>query len=291
MTALDRGDRAAALVARWAVRPVLSLPIPWAVLRRGAAFAAARRGPRSECAEAWTEVAGVPCLAVTPPAPQGTLVWLHGGGFVLGSPASYRGLAHRLAHRARARVLLPRYRLAPEHPFPAALEDAVDVAAEVSGRGHYWLGGDSAGGNLALGACAEMLARGRRPRGMVLVSPAPDLDIARDAPPRHDEMLLPAALLRRIVVDYLGGTDARDPRASPIRAAFPAPPPTLIQCAAGELLERDIDALAAHLVAQGGDVRVEKASGVPHDYQVLAGLLPSATRAVDRLAAFLRDTR
>jgi acetyl esterase/lipase len=187
--------------------------------------------------------------------------------------------------------VLPRYRLAPEHPFPAAHEDATNVALHVAGRGDAWLGGDSAGGNLALGACAEMLARGMRPKGLLLVSPAPDLDLDRDPPEGSDEMLLPFGMLRRAVAAYLGPADATDPRVSPLHAAFPDPPPTLIQLAAGEVMEPDIDKLAEHLRAQGGRVRVEKARGLPHDYQVMTGLSPAADRAVDRLAAFLRHTR
>jgi acetyl esterase/lipase len=279
------------MAARWGVRPVLALPLPWRVLRRTIELATPPVRLRSPCAEAWEEVAGLPCLTVTPPRPRGTVLWLHGGGFVIGSPRSYRRLAHRLARRSRARIVLPRYRLAPEHPFPAALEDAVAAAIETASRGPFWLGGDSAGGNLALGACAELLARGLRPRGLVLASPAPDLDVARDLPEDCDEMLLPLGMLRRVVADYLGNADPTDPRASPLRAAFPDPPPTLIQCAAGEVLEPDIDALAAHLRAQGGLVRVEKARGLPHDYQLLAGFAPAADRAVDRMAAFLRATR
>lgn len=289
MTTLTPRDRLVALAARYGARPVLALPLPWTLFRRGMALASpGLRGP-SPCAEAETRIGGVPCLTVTPPQARGTVLWLHGGGFVVGSPDNYRRLAHRLARRGRAAVVLPRYRLAPEHPFPAALDDALAVAGALDGA--VWLGGDSAGGNLALGVCADWLARGRRPRGMLLVSPAPDLDVAREAPAGASEMLLSQSMLRRVVSDYLGAADPRDPRASPLRAAFPDPPPTLIQAAAGEVLEGDIDALARHLRRQGGVVRVEKARGLPHDYQVLTGLSPAADRAVDRLAAFVRATR
>jgi acetyl esterase/lipase len=287
-SALSMRDRMIAAAARWGVRPLLMLPVPWRVYRRSIALVAPLSRRRSPCAEAWDEIAGVPTMTVTPPNASGSLVWLHGGGFVLGSPDSYRRLAHRLALRSRLRLVLPRYRLAPEHPFPAAYDDALAVARVVSSEGRWWLGGDSAGGNLALGACAACLTDGAGPERMALISPAPDLDAARTIPDGNDEMLLPEGLLRRAVADYLGAADPSDPRASPLRARFRDPPPTLIQCSAGEMLEGDIDALAAHLRAQGGEVRVEKIAGMPHDYQVLAGFAPAADRAVDAIADFLR---
>ncbi|WP_167767151.1 alpha/beta hydrolase fold domain-containing protein [Jannaschia formosa] len=281
-------DRLLAASARYAMRPFLSLPLPWRFHRRGVELVAPL-SPVGPCTEHWEEVAGVPTLFFTPDRMRGTLLWLHGGGFVLGSPLSYRRLAHRLAQASGLRLALPRYRLAPEHPFPAALDDALAVAATLEGQGDWWLGGDSAGGNLALGVLSETLAKGHGPEKVVLVSPAADLDPGRVVPDGIDEMLLSERLLRRAVADYVGGSDPADPRISPLRAAYPDPPPVLIQCARGEFLEADADALAAHLAEAGAEVRVEKAGGLPHDYQIFAGISPAADRAVDRMAAFLTD--
>lgn len=279
-------DRLVATGTRYGLRPFLALPLPWGVHRRGMRLVAPLR-QRGPCQEHWGRLAGRRTLFVTPPKPRGTLLWLHGGGFVLGHPVSYRRLAHRLAARTNLRLALPRYRLAPEHPFPAGPDDALGTAEELATDGAWWLAGDSAGGNLALGVLAEMLERGRGPERVVLVSPAPEVDPNREVPADIDEMMLPEQLLRRAVADYLGDADPSDPRISPLRATYPNPPPVLIQCARREFLERDIDAMAAHLRASGGNVRVEKAAGLPHDYQIFAGLSPAANQAVDRMADFL----
>ncbi|PWJ19266.1 alpha/beta hydrolase fold domain-containing protein [Jannaschia seohaensis] len=280
-------DRLVAAGTRYGLRPFLALPLPWSVHRRGMALVAPRpqRGP---CREQWGRLADRRTLFVTPPEARGTVLWLHGGGFVLGHPISYRRLAHRLAIRSGLRVALPRYRLAPEHPFPAAPDDALATAEALAQDGPWWLAGDSAGGNLALVVLSEMLTRGRGPERVVLASPAPEIDPSRDLPPDMDEMMLPEQLLRRAVADYLNGADPSDPRISPLRAPYRDPPPVLIQCARREFLEGDIDALALHLRAAGGEVQLEKATGLPHDYQIFAGLCPAADRAIDRMADFLR---
>jgi acetyl esterase/lipase len=282
-------DRLVAASARWVMKPLLGLPLPWSVHRRGLAVLAPPAFRPTPCAESWEEIGGVPCLVVRPPNAQGIVVWLHGGGFVLGSAGGWRSLARGLAIRSGRSVVLPDYRLAPEHPFPAAPEDAVAVARAVAVRGAPWgLGGDSAGGNLALGACARMLAEGRPPDRLALASPAPDLRPGRPGSAGVDEMLLHDRMLRRALRDYLRGAEADDPRASPILADFTGGPATLIQCASRELLEADCDALAGRLAAQGVPVRMEKAHDMPHDYQIFLDISPEASRAVDRLGAFLR---
>ncbi|MEM8850436.1 MAG: alpha/beta hydrolase [Pseudomonadota bacterium] len=288
MTRLTRRDRAVAATARYALRPLLALPLPWRVHRTGLDLFAPRPMGRGRVREQRECIAGVPVLTVEPKARRGTLIWFHGGGFVVGSPQAYRAFAHALAARGKLRVVLPNYRKAPEHPFPAGLDDCLAVTRVVARDGPYRLGGDSAGGNLALAVCAEMLSTGRGPVRLALVSPAVDLDPTREPPEDADEMLLSEVALRRMVADYLGDGDANDPRASPVHADFPNPPPTLIQAARGELLERDADAIADHLRHQGGRVRVEKVSGMPHDYQMFVGLSPAADRSVTRLAMFLR---
>ncbi|WGH78865.1 alpha/beta hydrolase fold domain-containing protein [Jannaschia ovalis] len=281
-------DRALVLSARYGARPFLALPLPWTVQRLGMTLAAPRPLRAPGIHEAQARIAGLPCLTVAPEKPAGTLVWLHGGAFVIGSPRNYRSLAHGLAARTGYRVILPDYRLAPEHPFPAGLEDCVAVLRAVAADGPFALGGDSAGGTLALAALGLLLPEGVRPTHLVLASPACDLRPDRAAPPDCDEMLLPQRLLRRAARDYLAGADPTDPRASPIRARFAGAPPVLIQAARGEYLERDADAIAARLREFGAPVRVEKEAGVPHVWQLAVGRTPKADRAVDAMAAFLR---
>ncbi|MEM8822285.1 MAG: alpha/beta hydrolase [Pseudomonadota bacterium] len=290
MTRLTLRDRAVAAAARYALRPMMAMPLPWQVHRAGLDLMA-RRPMGGHVEERQDRIAGVPVLVVEPKDRQGTLLWFHGGGFVIGSPLAYRSLAQALALQGRLRVILPDYRKAPEHPFPAGLNDCLAVARSVAEDGPYRLGGDSAGGNLALAVCADMLAAKRGPVRLALVSPAVDLDPTREPPPDADEMLLSETALRRMVADYLADGDPSDPRASPVHAHFPNPPPTLIQAARGEYLERDADAIAARLRHFGGRVRVEKMPGMPHDYQLFAGLAPAADKAVTRLAIFLRGGR
>ncbi|MCK0166313.1 alpha/beta hydrolase [Jannaschia sp. S6380] len=288
MTPLTWRDRVLAAATRHVLRPILALPIPWQVHRVGFSLFAPDPPSRNLLPEVAVDIAGVPGIAVAPSARGGTLLWLHGGGFVLGSPQGYRALAHGLACRTGMRVIVPAYRKAPEHPFPAGLEDALAVARALAAAGPFALGGDSAGGTLALAVCAELLSGGKCPTQMALASPAADLDPNRTLPAGVDEMLLAEPLLRRMVADYLGGADPRDPRVSPIHADFTGAPPTFLQVARAELLEWDADAIAARLRAGGAPVRVEKVAGVPHDFQLFVDRVPAATAAVDRMAAFLR---
>lgn len=281
-------DRALALVSRGVVKQVLRLPLPWSVHRRALdLFAPPLPLPGLDYAR--TEIAGVPCGIVTPPKVRGTLLWLHGGGFVLGTDRAYLNLCGALARAAGLRVILPNYRLAPEHPFPAGPEDCRAVARAVAAKGPFSLAGDSAGGCLALVTLADLLRDGTPPTHLLLASPAVDLDPDRPIPDMRGERLFPLSLLYRVGRDYAGHADPKDPRVSPIHAEFPGAPPTLIQCAKGEVLEGDTDAIADRLRAGGAPVEVQKTCGVPHVWQLFAGRTPKADRAVARMAAFLGD--
>lgn len=280
-------DTALALAARGVAKPLLSLPLPWHVHRRALRFAEQQR-PDEDITFVTTEIAGVPCGIVTPRTHHGTLLWLHGGGFVLGSARSYLPLASALARQSGRRVILPDYRLAPEHPFPAAPDDCLAVARELATQGPFALGGDSAGGCLAAAVLADLLRDGTPPTRLVLASPAADLDPARPTPDMRGEILFPKSLLYRMAGEYAGTADPLDPRLSPIHGSYPGAPPTLIQCARGEVLEGDADALADCFRAGGGSVEVEKTDGVPHDWQLFVGHTPKADRAVVRMTDFLR---
>ncbi len=278
-------DAALALASRGVVKPLLSLPLPWHLHRR--AMRASEAGRRRDDGFAMTQIAGVPCGVVTPEAPVGTLLWLHGGGFVLGSARGYLRLASAIARLSGHRVILPEYRLAPEHPFPAAPDDCLAVARAVAARGPFALGGDSAGGCLAAVVLADLLRDGMGPTRMILASPAGDIDAARAVPDTRGELLFPVSMLTRIARDYAGAADPRDPRLSPVHGAFPGAPPTLIQCARGEVLEADAEAIAERLRIGGGTVDMEKTEGVPHGWHLFVGLTPKADGAVARIAHFL----
>lgn len=279
-------DRALALSSRAVVKQLLRLPLPWTLHRQAfRLFAPSLPLPGLDYAQ--VEIAGVPCGVLTPPEPTGTLLWLHGGGFVLGTDRAYLNLCGALARLTGRRVILPNYRLAPEHAFPAAPDDCIAVARAVAKDGPFALAGDSAGGCLALVTLADLLRDGTPPTHLLLASPVVDLDPARPVPDTSGELLFPLSVLYRVGADYAGHADASDPRVSPIHAEFPGAPATLIQCAKGEVLEGDSDAIADRLRAGGASVEVQKTGGVPHVWQLFAGRTPKADAAVARMATFL----
>lgn len=284
-------DRAAATGARLFVKPSMGLPLPWAWHRVMFGLAGRVRPMAPGIARKRMTLGGRPGLIFSPLAPERRLMWVHGGGFCVGSPRTYAGLLSHLAKEANAVVMAPSYRLAPEHRFPAAIDDVDAALCEAEAQrpdlGPLCLGGDSAGGCLVLGALAGGLARGQQYGALLLASPAGLIDVERPVPPA-DDLLFPVSILRRIARDYAAGHDPADPRLSPARATFTGAPPALIHCAKGELLEEDTDAIAARLRDDGAEVTVEKAARMVHAWHFMAGSLPAADIAVARMADFLR---
>jgi acetyl esterase/lipase len=235
----------------------------------------------------------LPALRWRVPA-EGTLIWFHGGGYCLGSARTHAGLAAALARRAGLAAVLPEYRLAPEHPFPAAVEDAGTawraLIAEGAEPARVVLGGDSAGGGLVFALLHRLIAaRAPLPAAVVAFSPWADLTLAgrslvslarRDA-------YLPADRLPEIRDLYLAGEDPRDPAASPWLGRFPGAPPTLIQAGGAEILRDDAVMMAERLRADGAALTLDIAASAPHVFQAFAGLLPEADAALDRAAAFV----
>ncbi len=229
------------------------------------------------------------------PSPGGPVVmWLHGGAYCLGSPRTHARMACALADRLQAGVVLPDYRLAPEHPFPAAHDDACAaweaLAAEID-PGRIALGGDSAGGGLAFALLQKLIAAGRpRPAAVLAFSPWVDLSgtAASLTTLARRDALLPAARFAEIRALYLAGADPRDPRASPRFGRFPGAPPILIQSSRAEILRDDARALAARLRADAAPVTHDEWRLTPHVWQIYAGLLPEADQALDAAASFLR---
>ncbi|MFO1142662.1 MAG: alpha/beta hydrolase [Amaricoccus sp.] len=226
---------------------------------------------------------------------EATILWLHGGAFVAGSPRTHLRLVAELARRAGVGAVLPDYRLAPEHPFPAAVEDAraawEGLLAEGMPPGRIALGGDSAGGGLAFALLGEIVAGGGPlPAGVLAFSPWADLTLAGPSLRRlgRRDAFLPVERLAEVRDAYLAGADPRDPRASPHLARFVGGPPALIQASRAEILLDDARAMAARLEADGVDVTLELDRGLPHVWQAFHGWLPEADAALGRAAAFLR---
>ena len=214
------------------------------------------------------------------------LLHLHGGGYVIGSAFGYRPLAGALALAADTGVLVPDYRLAPEHPFPAAIEDAVSAYSWMLDRGiapdEVTLSGDSSGGGLVMSVLLTLKQRGLpQPGGAVLMCPWVDLALNL----RHDENI------RRSAAAYLGGHSADDPVASPLGADLTDLPPLLIQAAVGDDRLQDGNALADHARRHGVDARLELYPVDAHVFHLFWPFLPEAAEALEAAGRFASDDR
>ena len=204
-----------------------------------------------------------------------TILYLHGGGFCTGSPATHRALTSRLARACGLPVFAADYRLAPEHPFPAATEDAIAAYRALSETGPVVLAGDSAGARLALMTALAARERDLPPAALVLFSPWIDLLNIPQAPA---DLTTGAAWLRACAAHTI---------APPLQADLRGLPPTLIQAGADELLRRDAVDLHDALDQAGVAVRCELVPQRWHAFQLHAGMLPSADAALARAAQFI----
>jgi acetyl esterase/lipase len=226
-------------------------------------------------------------------AVSSVILYLHGGGYTTGSPRTHRALTGHLAVRCGARLFVPDYRLAPEHPFPAGLGDAVTAYRGLLGAGvgpgEIVIAGDSAGGGLAVATALRLRELGQPlPRALVLFSPLADL--AReypDVPPRGEVMLTPP-WLRECARAYVAAGDPRDPLISPVSADLQGLPPTLIQVGTDELLLPDSRHLSERLQSAGVRAELHEFPGRWHVFQASAGVLADADRALDEVARFIR---
>ena len=222
------------------------------------------------------------------------LLYLHGGGFRIGSPRSHRGLAASLAAATCCRALVPEYRLAPEHRFPAPLEDACAAYRWLCGQNEVTsvaIAGDSAGGGLALSTMLALRRGGERlPCAAVLMSPWTDLTASGPsyAERAGTDPLNQRATLLAMARGYLGDADAHDPLASPVFADLSGLPPLLIQVGSREIVFSDSDVLAKRAAAVGVDVTFRQWNGMIHVFQQFPVDVPQAGEAVREAGAFLR---
>ncbi|WP_168380856.1 alpha/beta hydrolase [Modicisalibacter radicis] len=232
--------------------------------------------------------------AETDDTPSRRLLYIHGGSWIAGSPASHRPLTARLARACQAEVIAIDYRLAPESPFPAGLEDCLDawhwLCREHPDDG-LLLAGDSAGGNLTL-ACVDVLKREARrlPEAVLAFSPATDQSWESDSLTRKADVdpILDASLLPRLTRLYLGQSAAEpgDPRVSPIEGDLAGLPPTLIQCGEAEILLDDSRRYAEQAQQSGSPVKLSLWADMPHVFVGFAPLLGAANRALEEIARF-----
>ena len=239
----------------------------------------------------------LPALRVDGAAGPGAplLLWFHGGAYCLGSPRTHAPMAATLARRIGADALLPDYRRAPEHPFPAAAEDALTAWRGLLATGQdpsrVAIGGDSAGGGLALGLLHQIAALGLpRPACAVIFCPWADMTLSGESlvSLARRDVMLPAARVIEIRDAYMAGADPTDPRASPIYGDYAGSPPVMIQASRHEILRDDAIRMAGRLSGQGVEVAFDLQPKVPHAVQLFHGRVPEADTALDRAAAFLR---
>lgn len=228
--------------------------------------------------------------------PGRTLLYLHGGAYVSGSPATHRGIAVAFSRRSRAAVLLPQYRLAPEHPYPAALDDVLatyrwllDATGQDPAR--LAVAGDSAGGGLALALVQALRDAGDPlPAGVALLSPWADLTGSGDSIHANSDVdpWLDGPWIAPFGSLY-GGDRASEPGASPVFGDFSGLPPMLVHVGSEEVLLDDARRVVAHARAAGVDASLGVHDGLWHVFQVFSHV-PEARQSLRELAGFVRRT-
>lgn len=231
--------------------------------------------------------------------PGRRLLYLHGGAYLTGSPVYRRRLASDIAAAGRCSVLLPKYRLAPEHTFPAALEDAMTAFRWMRGHGpdgpaaasSTFVAGDSAGGGLTLSVLLSLRDAGEsQANGGIALSAWTDLAVTAKSLETRGA-LDPTNVGRGPVVqmanDYLGGADPKDPHASPLYGDYEGLAPLLLQVGDHEVLLDDTTRVAERAEAAGVEVTLEVEPEAFHCFQSLAANVPEAQEAVNRIGAFI----
>jgi monoterpene epsilon-lactone hydrolase len=225
------------------------------------------------------------------------ILHLHGGWFNFGSAKAYRHLVGHIAARAGARAFIPDYRLAPEHPFPAATDDVLACYGGLAGSGVRRIAftGDSAGGNLALALASRVTGEAASSDtalvGVAVLSPVTDLTLSgatyetrADADP-----FFTRRQVAELVHSYLGTADAKHPLASPLRGQLAGMPPVRIHVGDDEVLLDDSLRYFERAVAAGVDVRADVWMGMPHGFPASIGKLKTAAQAMDAVGAFLAE--
>ncbi len=270
----------------------------------------AQRRERTTRFERWvpmppadTEVArdalgGIAALRVATPdsRPDRHILFLHGGGYVTGSPELYRHITWRFAAAAGARLAAIAYRLAPEHPFPAALDDAVAAWHGLLDEGadprRTAIIGESAGGGLAL-ALGMRLRDAGAPLPAAIVALSPWTDLALTGASLHlnaaADPMQNAAELPFLTSRYLAGADPRNPYASPLYGDPADLPPSLIQVGSDEILRDDAVRMAERMRMAGCEVALEIWPRMPHVWHAFAPTIPEALRAIARIGAFIQQ--
>jgi acetyl esterase/lipase len=241
---------------------------------------------------------GVPVEWTRPRDARGVVYYCHGGGYLVGSPVAYRRFASRLARASHHDVAMIDYRLAPEHPFPAATDDALAGYRALLAAGHdpasIVLAGDSAGGGLALVTLLRIVEAGLAlPAAAVLLSPWTDL--AATGRSVHEnaaaDPMLPASRIAEAAAMYAADVPLEHPWVSPLYGDFAGLPPLLVLVGSTEILRDDAVRIAERARAAGVDAELQVWRNAPHVFPVFADILPEGRRAVHHIADFVKRSR
>ncbi|KRB76980.1 hypothetical protein ASE01_09445 [Nocardioides sp. Root190] len=284
---------AARLLVRRAVKPVLGTRLT-PVRQRQMINALMRIAflPRGTLAER-TMLGGVPTERLTTPAsdPARALLYLHGGAYLVGSPTTHRAMAAHLSHAIGAIGHVLDYRLAPEHPYPAAVDDAIAAYRALLDKGlepgQVVVAGDSAGGGLALALALRARAEGLpQPAGLGLVSPWVDLRLG-GLDESIDDPLLSRGWLELGAVSY-AGQDVVRPEVSPLLADLTGLAPMFVHAASQEMFVDDVERFVEAARAAGVEVTYERLGGHWHVTHLFAGMVREATGVVNQMGGWLR---
>lgn len=224
------------------------------------------------------------------------IFYIHGGGYIVGSPTTHRTMLARLSRLTGVRVCAPQYRLSPENPFPAAFHDVHAAFLALLDRGYgpddIIIGGDSAGGGMALALLGQLCRDGAAPRAAFAFSPWTDLTLSGQSLQENagSDVLLPVVRIEELREMYLDGADANDPRATPLQAQFPDCPPVFMQVSDTEILRDDTLRMTDHLKGQGAQASHDIWPDMPHVWQMFDGWIPEAREALEQCAQFISDS-
>jgi monoterpene epsilon-lactone hydrolase len=229
--------------------------------------------------------------------PDEAILHLHGGWFNFGSARAYRHLVGHIAARAEAKAFVPDYRLAPEHPFPAATDDVLACYQGLAGSGirRIALSGDSAGGNLGLGLASRVTGEAESTDAalvaIAVLSPVTDLTLSGATYETRAEAdpFFTRPQVAELVQSYLGSADAKHPLASPLFGQFAGMPPVRIHVGDDEVLLDDSLRYLERALAAGVDAEVDLWMGMPHGFPASIGRLKAAALSLDAVGAFLAD--
>lgn len=278
------------------VRPLLHPAVPVSLQRTIIAQAYRSSIPPRGCKFDAVTVGGIKALRTLHGAStEGVVLYLHGGGYIIGSPSTHRGITGHLARASGHTIIAPDYRLAPEHPFPAALDDAEAAYEGLLKDGHapasIAIAGDSAGGGLTIALAMRLRDKGRPlPASLTVFSPWVDLTHDHLYSPECEPVLQPRWIEKAARL-YTGKEPRTNPLISPIHGDLSGLPPLLIQVGSEEILLNDAQRLSNRVNQQGGEATLEIYNSLWHVFQVHAGQLDRATDALTDAAAHLNRHR